>query len=167
MPINNAFTRWLARMIDGWADRLIDRRYPDFVIGDKSDPYLRRWWVIPRNPFGNIYLHEFHKDDDDRACHCHPWISVSLSLRGRMDEIYLERADGIVIERKRHVEPGAMLFRRAAFAHRMIVPEPGARTLFLTGPSIRRWGFWCPNGWVYWRDFVDARDSGKVGKGCE
>lgn len=36
---------------------------PDFVIGDD---YLRRWWVIPRNPYANVYLHEILHSDEGR-----------------------------------------------------------------------------------------------------
>lgn len=55
-------------------------RKPDFVIGDLSNPYLLRWWVIPRNRFFNVYLHKFLRDDDDRALHDHPWWSMSIIL---------------------------------------------------------------------------------------
>lgn len=29
------------------------------------------------------------------------------------------------------------------------------------------WGFACPKGWRHWRLFVDERDHGKVGRGCD
>lgn len=47
-------------------------RAPDFYIGGNANPYLLRWWVIPRNRFFNVYLHKFLRDDDDRALHDHP-----------------------------------------------------------------------------------------------
>jgi hypothetical protein len=168
MPINSAVTRCIASRVANWAVALMERRAPDFVIGHKSDPYLRRWWVIPRNPIANVYLHDFRKDDDDRACHCHPWISLSLALKGKMLERYLDRSGGIVVEREREVVPGDVLYRRSVFAHRMIVTEPGSLTLFITGPRIREWGFWCGGRrFVPWQEFVDDRDRGLVGKGCE
>ena len=52
-----------------WAETIMARE-PDFVIGDN---YLRRWWVIPRNEFCSVYLHEINASDDDRAFHDHPW----------------------------------------------------------------------------------------------
>ena len=179
MPINNAVTLMLASRVAAWAETLIARRAPDFIVGGSDDPYLRRWFVIPRNRFMNVYLHEFIRDDEDRACHDHPWPSLSLSLRGDMQEVYLGRvrAPGldyglfsrgyVRAEIERGVTPGTVIYRGAKFAHRMIVPKPGALTLFVTGPRVREWGFLCPKGWVHWRDFVDARDSGKVGRGCE
>jgi hypothetical protein len=67
------------------ADRLIarvTRRAPDFLIGGADDPYIRRWWVIPRNRWFNVYLHQFLRSDDDRALHDHPWANCSILLRG-------------------------------------------------------------------------------------
>lgn len=49
------------------------RRAPDFLVGGKENPYMKRWWLIPRNKWFNIYLHQFMRDDDDRALHDHPW----------------------------------------------------------------------------------------------
>lgn len=178
MPINNAFSRWLARTLEGRVQKIMDSRQPDFVIGDRSDPYLRRWWAIRRNSIFNIYIHEFMQSDIDRALHDHPFASLSIAIRGEMREVYLKRYRDPEfdlpfrrawshIETVRNVRPGEIIYRQAAFAHRMVVPEPGAVTIFITGPRIREWGFRCPNGWVPWRQFVDARDSGKVGRGCD
>lgn len=164
----------------GNVDRLIarvTRRPPDFQIGGTDNPYCNRWWVIPRNRIFNIYLHEFLRDDDDRALHDHPWINCSIPLRvgyteilfgwspwgGRMELPQLNRVDR---------RPGSITFRRAATAHRVVLfrdiegnPIP-AWSLFLTGPVVRPWGFWCHKGWRYWRDFA-AGDHGEiVGKGC-
>ncbi|WP_152051975.1 hypothetical protein [Tautonia marina] len=161
------------------ADRLIRPFYrdPDFYIGGKEDPYLLRWWVIPRNRFFNIYLHKFLRDDDDRALHDHPWVSLSIILKGG----YIEHTATEV--RRRYA--GSIVFRRAKHAHRIellrnhrcpVVPpgdEPAyfrlkpAWTLFVTGPRIREWGFHCPQGWRHWREFTSPVDSGNVGKGCE
>lgn len=132
-------------------------RKPDFIIGREDDPYMRRWWVIPRNPFFNIYLHQILRSDDDRALHDHPWWNISVILKG----FYFEHTPaGVKLRKARSVT-----LRRAGAAHRLEVFEP-CWSLFITGPIIRKWGFHCPRGWVYWRDFVDDRDTGKVGRGC-
>ena len=39
----------------------------DLVVGGDADPYLRRWWLIPRNRIFNVYLHHFMRSDDDRV----------------------------------------------------------------------------------------------------
>lgn len=130
---------------------------PDFVIGDN---YLRRWWVIPRNEGCNIYLHEILHSDDDRALHDHPWDNTSMLIEGG----YIEHTpDGVFVR-----EAGSIVERRATDLHRLEVPEGGrAVSLFITGPKLREWGFQCPQGWRIWHEFVDSRDSGQIGRGCE
>lgn len=139
-------------------------REPDFYIGGKENPYLLRWWVIPRNRFFNVYLHKFLRDDDDRALHDHPWNSLSIILKGS----YIEHTATEIEIR----QAGCFVFRRATHTHRIELfndrgkPLP-AWTLFITGPRIREWGFHCPQGWRHWREFTSEVDSGNVGKGCE
>jgi len=152
-------------------------RKPDFIVGAKDDPYLLRWHIIPRNRFFNIYLHQFLRDDDDRALHDHPWGSVSIILKGE----YMEHlADGS----QRWADCGTIRFRRAKTAHRIslrwdftkeVMREGGAQfarkpawTLFITGRRVREWGFHCPQGWRHWRDFTNAADGGAtIGRGCD
>lgn len=133
---------------------------PHFVVGPPEDPYLWRWYVIPRNPICCIYIHKFLRDDDDRAMHDHPWSSVSLLVWGRYVE---QTAQG-----KKEYRAGSVLFRKATHTHRIELPEGRpAWTLFVTGPRVREWGFHCPQGWVHWRKFTAADQPGRVGKGCD
>lgn len=137
------------------------KRNPDFIIGPKDAPYLRRWWVIPRNRFFNIYLHHILSDDDDSALHDHPWANVSIVLRG----FYIEHTAD---KRPARRSAGSVTFRRAKLAHRLALGDKGRPcwTLFITGPVTREWGFHCPKGWVPWKEFVDNDDAGITGKGC-
>ena len=117
--------RWLARLI---AARLTvpgigPKRPPDVVIGGWQRPYLLRWWLVPRNRFFNVYLHQFCRSDDDRALHDHPWPSVSIALSGTMQERY--RAGQT--ERLRSVHAGDVIMRGARFAHRLNPDRPGRR----------------------------------------
>lgn len=143
-------------------------RRPDFIIGPADQPYLLRWWLLPRNRITNLYLHLFCRDDDDRALHDHPWWSVSLVLSGGYFEI-TTAADGT--HERRWYGPGSVRIRSARFAHRIELarrdgqPVP-CRTLFATGPTVRQWGFHCPKGWRHWKEFCDERDSGQVGREC-
>src|SRR3954466_1246173 len=90
----------------------VTRREPDFIIGGEDDPYIRRWWVIPRNRFFNIYLHQFLRSDDDRALHDHPWVNCSILLRGE----YIEHLKDCSLVRS----AGDVVFRRSgAIAHRI------------------------------------------------
>ena len=138
-----------------WAASMM-QRMPDFVIGDN---YLRRWWVVPRNEFCNVYLHEIRQSDDDRALHDHPWANRSLIIAGSYQE---HTPDGVFVR-----SAGDVIDRQADALHRLVVDasEP-VISLFMTGPVVREWGFACPKGWVPWRDFVDSRDSGQIGRGC-
>ncbi|HJQ59414.1 MAG TPA: hypothetical protein VJ890_21080 [Vineibacter sp.] len=147
-------------------------RAPDIVIGGEDRPYLRRWHVIPRNRWLNVYLHQFLRSDDDRALHDHPWVNVSVLLSGRYFE---HTADGQRILRRpwRPWAPWRLVVRRATAAHRVellpdgISGETPCWSLFLTGPRVREWGFHCPKGWVPWRDFTAGKHDEMIGKGCE
>lgn len=154
----------MANLLFRALERIADRRPPDFIVGGKEDPYLMRWWVIPRNRFFNVYLHHFMRSDDDRALHDHPWWNLSILLKGEYTE-HTIAAGGVhraVIRRA-----GQFKFRGAKSAHRIELHNGPCWTLFLTGPTLRTWGFHCPRGWRPWKEFVDDRDSGKVGRGCE
>jgi hypothetical protein len=162
------FQQFAAKML-----QIGERRSPDFVIGGAEKPYLRRWWLIPRNRFFNIYLHNIMRSDDDRALHDHPWINLSILLRGAYVE-HLPR--GWKLRRA-----GQFVLRGPRSAHRLelITPEfyPNTSTLcpylagecwtlFITGPRLRTWGFHCPQGFVPWQAFTAPGATGEIGKGC-
>lgn len=142
-------------------------------IGGPEYPYMIRRWLIPRNRFFNIYFHDFRRSDDDRALHDHPWWNISVVLRGTYLE-HLPKAgnankaepDGTyTILRK----AGDAAFRKAEAAHRISLPDGPAITLFITGRTIREWGFYCPKGWKHWKDFTAFKTKGSgntVGPGC-
>lgn len=151
--------RWLARrLVDGVAKR----RPPDVCIGPEAErdsshrgtgahdsDYLRRWWLIPRNRFFTVYLHQFLASDDDKALHDHPYHCVSVILRGG----YYEHING----RKRWRYESDVVFRRASTPHRIELQEGGfdklpypAWSLFIGAPRVREWGFHCATGWVPW-----------------
>ena len=150
------------------------RREPDVVIGGAADPYLRRWWVIPRNRWFNIYLHQFLRSDDDRALHDHPWINCSLLLEGSYAEHLIDLdvehdapVGGLMVAIRR---AGDVVMRRPTAAHRIGLYCGPVWTLFVTGPRVREWGFLCPQGWKHWKDFTAWRDDGdshRVGPGCD
>lgn len=138
---------------------------PDVIIGGEANPYLKRWYVIPRNPIFNIYLHQILRSDDERALHDHPWANVSLILRGRYFEVFEQGIPGHTPDKARERRAGDFVFRLPSRAHRLVVSSP-CWSLFITGPRVRRWGFWCPQGWVYWRDFTKPGKPGEIGRGC-
>lgn len=135
-------------------------RPPDFVIGPADDVYLERWFVIPRNRWFNVYLHRFLRSDDDRALHDHPWVNLSILLRGSYIEV-----SPTARRMRRPLRPVA---RGPRSLHRVELIN-GARvwTLFITGPKVRTWGFQCPKGWIPWTEFAETRPGGnRAGKGC-
>jgi len=147
-----------------WWHRIAARRAPDMLIGDPADPYMRRWFVIPRNPVFNIYLHHFLHSDEDRALHDHPWWNLSFLLEGRYVE-HTIAAGGINLRTPRRA--GQFKFRTAASAHRVELIDGPCWTLFITGPRIRQWGFHCPAGWRHWKEFTKPGAPGEIGRGCE
>lgn len=139
---------------------------PHFYVGGQEQPYLLRWYLLPRNPLINLYLHKFVRDDEDRAEHNHPWICLSLMIRGG----YIEHSCGT----KTYRYAPSIAFRWSSHVHRVELHEDfetGEKrpcwTIVLTGPKVRTWGFFCPKGFVPWFDFVDQRDHGNIGRGCE
>ena len=106
---------------------MIFKRPPDFIIGpDKNKPYMRRWYVIPKNRFFNIYLHQFLCDDEDRALHDHPWWSMSIILKGGYKEWFFK--DPELAATGEHPfdnlwfkfrKPGMIRWRNAKVAHRI------------------------------------------------
>lgn len=157
--------RFLLIRLQRWADRTRERRLPDFVIGGLADPYMLRWWLIPRNRFFNIYLHEVIRSDDDRALHDHPWPNCSILIHGRYAE-HTIAAGGI--HRRAPREAGELKLRGPRSAHRLeLIGEERCVTIFITGPRVRHWGFHCPrSGWVHWKQFTAPGDYGSIGRGC-
>ncbi len=142
--------------MQAWA-RAVMLREPDFIIGDN---YLRRWWVVPRNPWCNVYLHEIRKSDDDRALHDHPWANSSFVIDGG----YIEHLPGGEAVAR---VAGDFVQREAEALHRLeIVENRPAISLFITGPKIREWGFDCPQGWRSSKEFVNPENPGLPGAGC-
>lgn len=142
---------------------------PDFIIGEPENPYMLRWWWLPRNRFFNIYLHKMLKDDDDRALHDHPWPSLSHMVSGEIIEHYQVAVAGVgAYTETRKLTAGQWVWRGAKFAHRLAVPPQDdiPMTIFITGPRVRDWGFHCPKGWRHWQDFVSSEGKGQVGRGC-
>lgn len=139
--------------------RIMASRQPDFIIGS-DQPYMLRWWLLPRNPLLNIYAHKFLRSDDDRALHDHPWSSMSVLLHG----LYVEHEPGgkATTRVARDITTrGATSLHRVALEDSPQGPVP-CITLFITGPRVREWR--------HWRDFCavlpDGRNAGKIGRGC-
>lgn len=155
------------KKLKAWALRKVTTP-PDFVVGEVGSPYLKRWYVWPRNRFCNLYLHLFLRSDDDRALHDHPWLfNASLVLAGTYKEHTIINGGTHVVTPR---EPGAFKFRWGKSPHRVALlarPKNSVITLFFTGPVVREWGFYCPKKWIPWQQFVSLRKGGNQnGPGC-
>lgn len=120
---------------------------PDFIIGPPDDPQLERWFIIPRNSIQNVYLHRFNRSDFNGAAHDHPWDNRTLVI----DNLYVEHLQG-GSSITRHA--GDVVERTAIEAHWVEIVNGPSLSLFITGPIIRGWGFYCPRGWKPWRERV-------------
>lgn len=149
-------------------------REPDVTLYTPSgEPYLKRWWLIrPGAYWGfNIYLHHFLSSDEDRALHDHPWWSLSFLLNRsyleylpKNQDKWTNENDREEIIKKRY--PLIPIYRDADCIHRIeLINDKPVWTLFITGPKIKEWGFWCPFGFRHNNDFLDPSGSSK-GKGC-
>ncbi|SKK91865.1 Uncharacterised protein [Mycobacteroides abscessus subsp. massiliense] len=139
----------------GWLRVLLSGQ-PHQVITNHGATYLQRWYLIPRNPLCNIYLHRFVASDDP-TCHDHPWGFMSLLIHGAYEEVEPTRT----VARRR----GSLVVRRATHRHsvRLLRDSAGHEipcvSIIITGRRVREWGFWCPGAslglvrFVPWRQF--------------
>ncbi|MGU3650626.1 hypothetical protein [Mycolicibacterium sp. A43C] len=179
MPTNR---EWFRRLLSG---------HPHQVIGGSDRPYLRRWYVIPRNPVLNVYVHQFLRSDDDRALHDHPWWFVSVILKGAYVEVSEqpeqkrkttyrcapEYRDSPGLDHMIKLPRRMFAFRPATFRHRVALfnesewsdREVPCWTLIVTGRRVRTWGFWCRRLIDVWSaetneemDAIAASDTGQI-----
>lgn len=75
---------------------------------------------------------------------------------------------------------GALIFRWGASPHRVLLYDRFMRgsyrrkisggkravwTIFIVGPKVREWGFYCGSFWRHWKDFTSS--DGMRGRGCD
>lgn len=146
--------------------------------------YLQRWWVIPKNNYFNIYLHRFNSSDEDRANHDHPWWNISILINGaynehlpKYPEKWISEGNREEIVKKRY--PFIPIYRAANVIHRIELIDDNRNenidgpiqgkpiwTIFITGPKVKDWGFWCPQGFRNHKEFLNT-DENAEGKGCD
>ena len=124
------------------ADRLAGER---FDIGRPSaGTYLTRWtlWGSRFEGTGEaLFLHRFHRSDDDDALHDHPWGYRSVVLWGGYYEWTADRLGKV---RRRWYGPGRVLTRKADHRHRVELPAGrDCWTLVFRGAKSKSWSFFC------------------------
>lgn len=149
-------------------------------IGEDDYDYgLKRMHVIPRNRFFNIYLHVYTSQDSRMdGLHDHPWASLSIRLWGPPYWEYVpkqpvKRVPWDLARKWKTIEkdlttyvPPRIFYRPARYVHAIggiVVHRDDLRkgiaytrwpvvTLFITGPAIRKWGFYTAvRGWIWHR----------------
>jgi hypothetical protein len=133
--------------------------------------YMERYVLVAGERFA-ARVHHIATPDVDRHLHDHPRDFVSVVLRGGYIEARpLERNPSFVgdIEptRGRYRGPGSIAYRRACERHAITLVWPDTWTLFLTGPLAQWWGFYTPDGKIWWKDYeryLVEREARKRGR---
>jgi len=151
----------------------VARFLPERTIrGGDDTPYLTKYTLMNLGKkVGRVHLHLFHRGDEDRELHDHPFDGISLVLVGGYVEerlvgeplpLPLHGADreGRLVVRK--LSPGSVNVIRTSTFHRVEIP-PGAVcwTLFVTGPIRRSWGFLGEEGFVPHRIFSARKERAR------
>lgn len=127
---------------------------PDKIINRDGDspesPYLRRWYLIPRNLYFNVYLHHFQRSDIENVFHDHSWWSLAFLLKGS----YIEHLP----LGNRLLSAPNWIWRPRPWPHWVELTGKSAWTLFITGPKRAEWGFICGDRWVHNKEYDE--------KGC-
>lgn len=153
----------LPRAFVAYLDKLA-QDVPDEIIGHNARsrkatghnvpvdrPLLRRWLVIPKNRWLNIYYHNFILNDEDRALHDHPWANLSIVVHGEYIE-HTIAAGGV--HKREIIREGQCRFRLPSRAHRVeLVNGKPSWSFFITGPVVHTWGFHCPDGRITHSEF--------------
>lgn len=143
MNIRKTFAKFLHNKLQA---KFKDKE-PDFVVGSLTTGiYLQRWWIIPRNPFFNIYYHNFNRSDVDLALHDHSYVNMSFLLNSE----YIEHTE----KGSYHRKVGDIKMRLPKTLHRIelfgyddffVFPHVRRNkecwSLLITGPRVREWGF--------------------------
>lgn len=166
-------SEWVGQYI-----RRIRESRPSITIGSK--PTYTRWYVIPRNRWFNIYLHNFINDDDHHL-HDHRMLNISILLEGSYFEDRFQSRPVVDrrlpnLAKRRLVREGHCVVRLPWTPHRVVLcrdeedhPKP-TWSLFIGFLHCRNWGFWIAGRdriaiWVPHEDYVADSDPLSPGYG--
>lgn len=156
------------------------------ITGSDNSTYMVRWILIGCR-FFSIRVHKFVRDDHDVPHdHPWDFFTIILK-GGYWETEYHGEPFGPLkqfqIQSTTWFKPGSFRIVKAETRHRVRLKplqcrcvRPGCNgsceckqghspctcrttcwTLVFTGPNRRKWGFWCPRGWVEWREFLFNR----------
>lgn len=156
----------------------LSRRTPPRVITGRGNDtkYLTQYFLTQGSPATEgmdrhaadapkwgLYLHHFHRSDDDGALHSHPWRwAVSLVLKGGYIEErrFIARTEDppdYAVEVFSHmVKPWSLNRLTYRDFHRVDLHNGDCWSLFLVGPLVGSWGFWdrVTKKYTGWKEFL-------------
>ena len=146
----NWWVRAAARLVDGAP--VIRRRVITDPCYPEGGPLLTRYYLFD-SPFVALYLHHFHRSDNDRHVHDHPWSFLTFLFSGGYWEHvpkFAETPEGeqVRLYRRRF----SLLWRPAEWRHWVEIERP-VWTLVLRFRRRRMWGFWTERGWLDWKTY--------------
>lgn len=94
--------------------------------------YVRRWYL--QTPWYSIRVHHWLHSDGKRFFHDHAWWFLTLVRRGGYTDVTPNGQERMRV--------GSLRFGPSPHRHWVEVDASGCWTVLLTGPKVRRWGFW-------------------------
>lgn len=99
--------------------------------------YVERWYL--ETPWFSLRLHHWKHSDDSRHFHDHPWNFYTFILKGGYTDCTPNGNE--------RMTAGKLAYREAKHQHTVQVDKGGCWSILLTGPKVRRWGFWVGKKW--------------------
>lgn len=126
---------------------------PRQTFHGRTGPYLTRFTLREDAETGwKVMLHQFHRGDEDKELHSHPWYGTSKILIGGYREYRLVKG---VVREIRYVEGDLVPLVRGLY-HRVELLEPTCWTLVVHSPSSPDWDFLDVETGVKtpWKEFI-------------
>jgi hypothetical protein len=111
------------------------------------------WWKPEPRSLLKLMRHTWHRSDEDRDLHTHPWPFIAFIAKGG----YFEETPKNMKWKKQ----GSILFRWPAFSHAVRFldeyKDGTCVSYVLTGPRLCNWGFWRGDTWIDWKTYGRSR----------
>lgn len=107
------------------------------TLWGNSGRYLTKYLLRKDRDGSKLLLHHFHRGDEDKELHSHPWSGTSLILAGGYREYRLARGE---VREIRYVEGDLVPLNKGLY-HRVELLDKSCWTLLVHGPSSKTWDF--------------------------
>jgi hypothetical protein len=121
----------------------------------ENGPYLTRY-VLGALPQFSVYYHQFHRADEDREFHNHPWAWAQATI---LHGGYVEERLGADLQvATTTYKVGDINVLEPATFHRVASIEEDTWSIIKVGPKVQDWGFKGQSGlFTPWREFVESK----------